>query len=71
MTTAMEPMEYVEPNRAGLPTRVPGAHLAPGAVQERQQALPDNGFRIRRPSARTRRGIETTPRGGSVKESWQ
>ena len=43
--TAMEPMEPVEPNRAGLPIRVPGAHLAPGAAQERQQSLPDNGFR--------------------------
>ena len=40
--TALEPMEYAEPTRAGLPTRVPGAHLAPGAAQERQQSLPDN-----------------------------
>jgi signal transduction histidine kinase len=43
--TAMEPMESHEPNRAGLPTRVPGAHLAPGTVQAREQALLDSGFR--------------------------
>jgi hypothetical protein len=43
--TAMEPMAAAEPSRSGLPTRVPGAQLAPGTAQTREPGKQDNGFR--------------------------
>ena len=44
--TAMEPDHTARPSPNGLPTRVPGAHLAPGAVDEgRENPKQDTNFR--------------------------
>ena len=65
--SAVEPTEAAQPGPSGLPTRVPGAQLAPGAAQPRQPtASQDNGFRdpaaVRENLSRHYRGVRAARR---------
>jgi signal transduction histidine kinase len=75
--SAVEPVANAALSQAGLPTRVPGAQLAPGAAQSREPSRPDNagsadGFRdpvaVRTNLARHYHGIRAARRATAASD---